>query len=275
MTNISKDLKIEIRPIPNRGSIKQFSENLEYFSQSHIIAPFVNPVSLKYETGLSKEDIEFLGKNNFPYNISDNYTKGVAHTFWEGSMVKVELKNSPIFLFPGKSLIDFVKYKYLLVNNYIYKSEEEMKSGIKSQATHYIYNESEENGIKAGELEIKYALIRKVSELTLTRKRDLVLILLNENTENKNEDYLTTRLDMIITDKELSKELTELLKADTTSIALSADIKSAIQKTVLRKTKQGIFYFETNLGFSEEDVKEFLIKPENQEILLSIKSKIQ
>lgn len=275
MTNISKDLKIEIRPIPNRGSIKQFSENLEYFSQSHIIAPFVNPVSLKYETGLSKEDVEFLKENNFPYNITDNYTKNIAHPFWEGSMVKVELKNSPIFLFPGKSLIDFVKYKYLLVNNYIYKSEEEMKSGVKSQATHYIYNESEENGIKAGELEIKYSLIRKVSELSLSRKRDIVLILLNENTENKNEDYLTTRLDMIITDKELSKQLLELLKADKTSIALSADIKSALQKTVLRKTKQGIFYFETNLGFSEEDVKEFLIKPENQEILLSIKSKIQ
>ena len=275
MINISKDSKIEIRPIPNRNSIKQFSENLEYFSQSHIIAPFVNPVSLKYETGLSEGDIDYLKENKFPYDISDNYTKGVAHPFWEGSMVKVELKNSPAFLFPGKSLIDFIKYKYLLVNNYIYKSEEELKSGIKSQATHYIYNESEENGIKAGELEIKYALIRKVSELSLSRKRDVVLILLNENTENKNEDYLTTRLDMIITDKELSKELGELLKQNKESVTLSAEIKSAIQKNILRKTKQGIFYFETNLGFSEEDVKEFLINPENQEILLNIKSKIQ
>lgn len=275
MINISKDSKIEIRPIPNRNSIKQFSENLEYFSQSHIIAPFVNPVSLKYETGLSEEDLDYLKESKFPYDISDNYTKGIAHPFWEGSMVKVELKNSPAFLFPGKSLIDFIKYKYLLVNNYIYKSEEELKSGIKSQATHYIYNESEENGIKAGELEVKYGLIRKVSELSLSRKRDIVLILLNENTENKNEDYLTTRLDMIITNKELSKELGDLLKQNTESVTLSAEIKSAVQKNILRKTKQGIFFFETNLGFSEEDVKEFLINPENQEILLNIKSKIQ
>lgn len=272
---ISKDSKVEIRPIPNRNSIKQFSENLEYFSQSHIIAPFVNPVSLKYDTGLSKEDVEYLKENNFPYDISDNYTKGIAHPFWEGSMVKVELKNSPAFLFPGKSLIDFVKYKYLLVNNYIYKSEEELKSGIKSQATHYIYNESEENGIKAGELEKRNSLIRKVSELSLKRKRDIVLILLNENTENKNEDYLTIRLDMIVNDKDLSEDLSKLLKEDTEGVSLSADIKSAIQKNILRRTKQGIFYFETNLGFSEEDVKEFLINPENQEILLNIKSKIQ
>ncbi len=50
---ISKELKIEIRPIPNRNNIKQFSENLEYFSQSNTISAFVNPVSLKYETGLT------------------------------------------------------------------------------------------------------------------------------------------------------------------------------------------------------------------------------
>ena len=272
---INKELKIEIRPIPNRNSIKQFSENLEYFSQSHIIAPFVNPVSLKYETGLTEEDKKYLKEENFPYEISDNYTKGVAHPFWESSMVKVELKNSPAFLFPGKSLIDFIKYKYLLVNNYIYKSEEEMKSGIKPQATHYIYNETEATSLKASELEVRNSLIRKVGELSLKRKRDIVLILMNENTDNKNEDYLTVRLDTIINNKELSEQLAELLKEEIEGVSLSAEIKSAIQKNVLKKTKKGIFYFETNLGFSEEDVKEFLIHPENQEILLNIKSKIQ
>jgi len=272
---ISKELKIEIRPIPNRNNIKQFSENLEYFSQSNTISAFVNPVSLKYETGLTEEDKKYLKDEGFPYDISDNYTKGVPHPFWESSMVKVELKNSPSFLFPGKSLLDYVKYKYLLVNNYIYKSEEEMKSGIKPQATHYIYNETEATSLKASELEVRNSLIRKVGELSLKRKRDIVLILMNENTDNKNEDYLTVRLDTIINNKELSEQLAELLKEEIEGVSLSAEIKSAIQKNVLKKTKKGIFYFETNLGFSEEDVKEFLIHPENQEILLNIKSKIQ
>lgn len=272
---INKELKIEIRPIPNRNDIKQFSENLEYFSQSHIIAPFVNPVSLKYETGLTEEDIKYLEEQKFPYNLSDNYTKGVAHDFWESSMVKVELKNTPSFLFPGKSLMDFVKYKYLLVNNYIYKSEEEMKSGTKPQATHYIYNESEEIDSKAAELERKNSLITKVSELSLKRKRDIVLIIEDENTENKDENYLTVKFDMILNDKEKFSILKELLDKDIDSVAMMAEVKSAIQKNVLRKTKKGIFFFETNLGFSEEDVKEFLMNPENQEILLNIKSKIQ
>lgn len=272
---ISKDLKIEIRPIPNRNGIRQFSENLEYFSQSNIIAPFVNPVSLKYETGLSQEDKDYLKAEGFPYDITENYTKGKAHEFWESSMIKVELKNSPSFLFPGRSLMDFVKYKYLQVNNYIYKSEDEMLTGTKPQATHYIYDEGVYNDIKASELEKRNALIRKVTDLSLKRKRDIVLIIENENTENKSENYLTIKFDQIINDKDKSKVLDELLKENIEGVTLSAEIKSAIQKNVLRKTKKGIFYFETNLGFSEEDVKEFLINPDNQEVLLNIKQKIQ
>lgn len=272
--SVSENLKIEIRPIPNRNGIKSFSEDLEYFSQAHIIAPFVNPVSRKYETGLSKEDIEFLKDENFPYDISENYVKGVPHSFWESATIKMELKNSPIFLFPGESLIDFVKYKYLLVNSYIYKSEEEMLSGTKPEATHYIYNETEAMSLKAGKLERKNSLISKIGKLSLKRKRDIILILLNENTENKDEDYLTVRFDDILNNKDFVSSLEELLSKKVEEVSLEAEIKSAIQKNVLRRTKQGIFFFETNLGFTEDDVKVELLKPENQELYLNIKSKI-
>lgn len=271
---MNTELKIEIRPIPNRNNIKEFSENLEYFSQSNIIAAFVDPVTYKYKTGLSKEDVEYLKENNFPYNIQDNYNKNVAHEFWESSMAKVELKNSPSFLFPGKSLLDFVKYKYLLVNSYIYKSEEEMRSGSKPEATHFIYNESEDIDQKALELELKDRLITKISALTLERKKDMILIILDEVVENKKETYIRLKFETIMNDKEYLSQLNLLLEKDIDAVSLSADIKTAIQKNVLRKTKQGVFFFETNIGFEEDDVAEFLTKPENQEIFLNIKSKI-
>lgn len=267
--------KIEIRPIPNRNDIKKFSDNLEYFSQAHTITAFVNPVTLKYVTGLSEEDKKYLTDAGFPYDISDNYTRGVAHPFWESSMVKVELKSNPTFLFPNQSMMDFIKYKYLQASSYIYKSEEEMLTGSKPQATHYIYNETESTDLKASELERRNTLIRQVTDLSLKRKRDIVLIIENENTDNKNENYLTVKLDSILKDKDKVIILEELLRGDKEGVALQADIVAAIQKNVLRKTKKGIFFFETNIGFSEEDVKEFLGKPENQEILLNIKSKIQ
>lgn len=272
--SVSANLKIEIRPIPNRNGIKGFSENLEYFSQAHIIAPFVNPTSRKYETGLSKEDIEYLEKENFPYDISDNYIKGVAHPFWESAAIKMELKNSPTFLNPGENLIDFVKYKYLLVNSYIYSSEEEMLTGTKPEATHYIYNETEAISLKANKLERKNSLINKISKLSLKRKRDIILIVLNENTENKDEDYLTVRFDDILSNSDNAYMLEVLLEKKVEDVSLEAEIKTAIQKNVLRRTKTGIFFFETNIGFTEEDVRDALSKPENQELYLSIKSKI-
>lgn len=274
MSVVSENLKIEIRPIPGRNGIKKFSENLEYYSQSHTIPPLVNPVSLKYETGLSQEDKDYLKENNFPYDISDNWIKGVAHQFWESSMVKTDLKNSPDFLYPGRNLLDFIKYRYLSVSKYIYKSEQEMLTGTKPEATHYIYNESEEIELKANQIEKENNLIREIGKLSLKRKRDIVLIILNENTENKNENYLTVRFKDILANKDYTKVLEGLLNSSTEDVSLIAEIKSAIQKNVLRKTKQGIFYFETNLGFSEEDVKEHLSKEENQELYLNIKSKI-
>jgi hypothetical protein len=271
---VNKDLKIEIRPIPGRNGIKSFSENLEYFSQAHILAPFVNPVTLKYSTGLTEEEAKKLVKEGFPYNIDATYKRGVPHEFWESSIVKVELSNSPIFLYPGKNQIDFIKYKYLLVNNYIYKSEDEMLTGSKPEATHYIYDESAANKIKATKLDRRNSLVKQVSDLSLTRKRQIILIILNENTDNKDEDYLTVRFEDIFNKKELSLELKMLLEQDSKDVALTADIKSAIQKNVLKRTKQGIFYFETNLGFNEEDVRKTLSSPDNQEVLLHIKSKI-
>lgn len=271
---VDRDLKIEIRPIPGRNGIKSFSENLEYFSQAHILAPFVNPVTLKYVTGLTEEDVEALKESGFPYLLEDNYRRGTAHEFWESQIVKVELSNSPIFLYPGKNQIDFIKYKYLLQNNYIYSSEDQMKTGSKPEATHYIYNEGVANKIKATKLEKRNSLIQKISSLSLTRKRQLILILLNENTDNKNEDYLIVRFEDIIGNKELSLDLELLLDKNAEDVSLAADIKSAIQKNVLKRTKSGIFYFETNLGFTEEDVVVTLSSPENQEVLLNIKSKI-
>ena len=92
---------------------------------------------------------------------------------------------------------------------------------------------------------------------------------------NKDEDYLTVRFEDIIKNKDLSLELETLLGDKAEQITLAADIKSAIQKNVLKRTKKGIFYFETNLGFSEGDVREALSSIDNQEILLNIKSKIQ
>ena len=69
--------------------------------------------------------------------------------------------------------------------------------------------------------------------------------------------------------------MTELLDAKQEYVSMKAEVKTAIQKNVLKRTKFGIFFFDTNLGYSEDDVIEQLSKPENQELYLQIKTKIK
>lgn len=271
---INSNLKIEIRPIPNKDNIRDYSQNLEYFSQAHSISAFVDPKTLKYSTGLSEEDLEYLKENNFPYDISDAWVRGKAHEFWESPMTEVELTNKPMFLYPGRNTMDFIKYKFLLVNRLIYASETQMQNGGKPEATHYIYDESISNENKATKIEMKNNIIGKIKKLSLKRKRDIILILLDESTENKNENYLTVKFDDILSDSKMTLELKELLDQKDEEVSISAEIKEAIKKNVLTRKKSGIYFFETNLGFSEEDVKTSLLDPENQELYINIKQKI-
>lgn len=272
--SVSESLKIEIRPIPNRKGIRSFSENLEYFAKFHTISCLVDPVTRKYKTGLTDEDKKYLEEKGCPYDINDLYIRGQAHPFWESLIAKVNLKPTPDFLYPGRDVLDFIKYKYLLQSKFVYSSEAEMLSGVKPEATHYIYNESEEIAIKATKIERQNFLIKKVSSLSLARKKELLLVILGENMENKNEEYVTVKFNEIIANKEQSSLLETLLEQSKESVTIAADVKKAISTNVLRKTKNGILFFETVLGYTEEDVVELLSKPDNNELYINIKSKI-
>lgn len=271
---VSENLKIEIRPIPNRGNIRELSKNLEHFAQAHIVSPVVDPVSMRYQTGLSKEDVEMLMEKRFPYVIEDVFKQGTAHEFWESQIIKVALTNAPIFLYPGKNLLDFVKYKFLLVSPFVYTSEAEIKTGSKPMATHYIYNEEEETEVKASRIAKQTKLLTKVSELSLERKRQLVLIMNDEDTETKSDSYLDVRISEIVENAEKRRRLEDLLSLKTQDIDVQAMIKLAVKKNVLRKTRKGYFYFDTNLGLAEVDVVRFLSDAENQEVYIAIKSNL-
>lgn len=278
VTKVSENLKIEIRPIPNRKGIMQFSDNLRFFSKFKTVPCLVNPRTHKYETGLSEADVNYLKEQGFPYDISDKWQKGVVHPFWESEVAKVDLKPTPAFLYPGKNLIDFVKYRFLCNSKFVYKSETDMKTGNKPEATHYIYNETEELEIQAAKISEINTLIREIGKLSVLKKKQFILILTDEVVDNRSEDYLTVRFNTIIEDKDLRSKLADLIarskdKETTEEIAILADVKSFLQKGILKQTKQGIFFYDTNLGFSEEDVVKLLSAAENQEMYLNIKDK--
>lgn len=272
---VNKDLKIEIRPIPNRGRITEFSKNLEYFARFHTVTPLVNSKTMRFVTGLSEEDKKYIKDNAFPYEIDDNFNQKKPHELWESQMIKVHLENTPMFLYPGVNIVDFIKWKYLLASPFVYSSESEISSGEKPSATHYIYNESDEMSIKASKIRERNKLLKKVSDLSLEKKRQIVLIINDENTDTKNEEYLDVKLEEILDDNKKRAELARLVDTKSSDVDVAFVVKSAIQKNVLKKTRKGIFYFDTNLGLKIDDVIEHLSSPDGQEILITIKSKIE
>lgn len=270
---ISENLKIEIRAIEN-SNMQEFSKELKYFARPKTICPLVNPKTHKYESGLSEEDKKYLESTGFPYNISDTYKKGVPHEFWESELVKYQLKQSPDFLYPGKSDLDFVKYRFLTKSKFVYASEQDMLAGGKPQATHYIYDESNEIEVKATKIQAREKLIKKISALSLVKKREYITILFDEIVDNKTEGYLTIKFNEAYEDKEKSARLVELLNNSPEKLELMATVKEALLKGVLTKNKKGIYYFETNLGYSEDEVLDTLSSDSNQELFLTIKSKL-
>ena len=271
---IDENLKIEIRPIPNSKGIQDFSKDLQSFAKVHTIPCLVNPVTHRYETGLSDEDKKYLESIGNPYDISDVWKRNEAHPFWDSLLGKMDLQPRPDFLYPGKNILDFIKYKYLLKSKFVYSSETEMLTRSKPMATHYIYNDSVETGLKASKIEKRNNLIKKFDKLSLEKKRDYILIINNENTDNKKEDYLLVKFEDILNNKEKTSMLETLLSKDAVEVGVLADVKKALAKTVLTENKKGIFYFDTNLGHSVDDVVKTLSDPSFQELYISIKSKL-
>ena len=267
----NKDLKIEIRPIPNRGGIRKFSEELEYFSERHTIIPYVNK-SRKYVTGLNEADIKYLKSVGVKYDLDDNYITDTPHPLWDSQEIKVDLLNTPTFLYPYRSPLDYIKWKFISVSEYVYSSESEMEEGGKPQATHYIFNEEIEDEIKAKKLLKNYNLIQTFLSFKENEKRSFLTMVFNEDFSDKSSDSLISKYEEAINDK--PDLVLKYINNSPGELSDKAFILKAIAKGIIRKNKKGLKYFDVDLGFTVEDAYNTLNTPDNVELFNNIKEKL-
>lgn len=268
---LNKNLKIEIRPIPNRNKIREFSKELENFSERHTLIPYVN-YQRKYMTGLNNDDIVYLKSLGVKFDLSDDYITDTPHPLWDSQQIKVDLTSSPTFLYPYKNPLDYIKWKFILVSDYVYASEKEMQEGGKPLATHYIYNEEVEAEVKSKGIVERNKLFSIFDGLSDTQKRNLLLMVFDESFENKTTETLIERFEEAL--KYKIDKVKMYIEDDTESLVNKACIRKAIRLNIIKKASKGYYYFDVQLGVSEEDVYKNLTSEENSEILLQIKSKI-
>lgn len=172
-------MKIEVRPIEVKKWHKKIGK--EDFTCPKRIRALVNE-NMEYSTGLNYYDKNFTDPDTdeqiteakyysklLNQDLSARFDPDNPHPFWDASMSSVKLENAPMF-FETKNPLDYVRVKMLKACKFIANSVKEYEEGKFPDATHVIFDESEEIEAKAAKIEIKNQVITEVNKLDKEKK---------------------------------------------------------------------------------------------------------
>ena len=269
-------MKVQIRPIPvKRWHGKTGNES---FTRPKVIQALVDPDSMTYATGLTEEEEKTLGER-LKVDLSKQFLIDKPHPFWDSKMGEVSLDNRTM-IFDTDNPIELIRIKICKNSKYVANSMKEYEEGLFPEATHVIFDESEEIEEKASRIEIKKKAVMETAKLSKGKKVELIMVLSADgsdylrakNLKGKSDNFIEVELDKIIENK--SADVLRYLKMDKDELATNALILEALQKNVLEKVGHKIMYHESILGQDVYDVIKYMNAPENQEFKLRILSQV-
>jgi hypothetical protein len=263
--------RIEVRPLPIEKWHKKKGQ--ESFMRPKTIQAFADTDSMKYRHGLSEKDKKDLKeKFKISYDLTDHFNPDVPHPFWDSKLTAIKLENNTQF-FNVNNPLEFIKVSIMKVNDYVANSFKEWEDGKWPQATHYIHDEIEEAEAEASKVEHKNNAVIEATKLSKEVKLSICTIMLGKNLRESSDNLLTVSISKCI-EKDVEEFLT-LARKDKTSLSTEALVKEAVDRTILRREGHKIVYMDSSLGMSVEEVAEYLNKPENNDLKIHLKSKIE
>lgn len=283
--------KVQVRPI----STKRWHGKTDHesFTKAKVISALVDPNSMTYATGLNYNDKIYEDVDN-PKNkvteadyyakllkadLSNQFNLEEPHPFWDSKMAKVRLENRTQIFDIKNNPLDFVKVKIMKDSKYVANSLKEYEEGMYPDATHVIFDESEDIEVKASKVAIRNEAIVKANALSIGQKIELVLILSGgedyiraKNLKGKSNNFVEVELAALIDDK--PGEVLRHMKMDKTDTGNTALVLEALQKHVLVKDGHKIKYHDSVLGQDIQDVVLYLNVPENQEFKLRLMEQV-
>lgn len=269
-------MKVQIRPIPVRRWHGKTGN--ESFTRPKVIQALVDPDSMTYATGLTEEEEKTLGER-LKVDLSKQFLIDKPHPFWDSKMGEVSLDNRTM-IFDTDNPIELIRIKICKNSKYVANSMKEYEEGLFPEATHVIFDESEEIEEKASRIEIKKKAVMETAKLSKGKKVELIMVLSADgsdylrakNLKGKSDNFIEVELDKVIENK--SADVLRYLKMDKDELATNALILEALQKNVLEKVGHKIMYHESILGQDIYDVIKYMNAPENQEFKLRILSQV-
>ena len=263
-------MKIEVRPIERkRWHGKTGKEN---FTRPKKIQALVNSDTMLYATGLSDEDIRTLKeKHKVNYDLSPNFNEENPHPFWDSSSAVVKLENATMF-FQTEKPLDFIKVKLMKASKFVANSMKDYEEGLFPEATHVIFDESEEIELKATKVAIKKKAIVESTKISKDKKIQLIMIIAGKDAKGKSDNFVEVQLDKILESN--PKDVLRYIEMDDTSVSLHSLILECLQKSILRKDGHKILYHDSVLGGDIYDVIAYLSEDENQDLKLRLMSAV-
>lgn len=262
---------IQVKPI----EIKKWHDKKgqESFTRPKIVQALVDPNTVTYQTGLTKEEEVKYGEL-LKVDLSNTFNMETPHPFWDSKMGEIKLENRTQF-FNIENPLDFVKVKVLKASKYVANSLKDYENGLYPEATHVIFDESEEVESKASHVELKNKAIIESSKLSKGRKIQLIMILSAnndhikmKNLKGKSDNFITIEMDKII--EKRPEEVITFIEMDKEYVSLYALVLEALQKNVLRKEGHKIMYMESILGQDIQSVIKYLSEVENNEFKIKL-----
>lgn len=261
-------MKIEVRPIERKTwHGKTGAEN---FKRPIKIKALVDAANMEYASGLDTEEAEKYGKL-LNQNLNPSYNQGEPHEFWDSTMATITLENATMF-FDTQKTMDFIKVRIMKASKYVANSVSEYEKGLWPEATHVIFDESEEVDVKAVKVEQKKQAVIKSAGLSKDKKIEMILILTGKNLKGKSDNFVEVELDQLV--EKQPREVLRHIGMDAEDITLHAIVIEALQKSVLRKAGHKVLYHDHVIGSDELDVVSYLKEPENQDLKLRIMAAI-
>ena len=260
--------KVEIRPldIPKWHGKK----GEEAFQQPHTIEALYDHNIGGYATGLTEGEVEKYGKK-LGVDLSNVFNQDEAHTFWCSKMARVKLENATL-IFDDTIAIEFVKVKMLKASKFVANSMKDWEEGLNPEATHVIYDESEEVNDKATKMKQKKKAWALTSKLSKADQTNIIQILTGKSLKGKDQDFVDAEIGDLIEDR-LEDFLTEA-KKDKKDLYNSAAVLEAIHRNILTKEGTAVFYLSDKIGYDLESAIEWFKDPQNQNLKTSILGKL-
>jgi hypothetical protein len=253
-------MKVEVRPL----SVEKWhgKKGQESFSRPQKFNPLVDSRNMKYASGLSPAEEEKYGKL-LDQDLTSHYIPGKEHPFWDSPLMAIKLENATMF-FDTNIPLDYIKIKAIKACKFVANSMKEYHEGLTPEATHVVFDESEEVEEKASRVALEQKAIVEQSQLTKTRKLQIILILSGKDLKNQSDDFVTVALSDLI--KEDPAEVLRYIQQDKTQVLNHALVIECVQKGILRKDGHKMMYMSSVIGNDELDAAEYLMADENNEL---------